>query len=172
MAKTKKEKKEIVETYVGKLNNSKAFYVITPTEITPNEAIALRKKLHESNSSFNLVKNSLFKLALESAKKELKSTAFDGENAIVFVEGEPTEGAKAIYEFIKDIKKGAIKGGMLDGQELIKTDIEELAKLPSKDVLIGQVVGTIAAPLSGFVNVLNANITGFVNVLKNISEKE
>lgn len=171
MAKTKDEKKQIVEQYEEKLKNANAFYVITPTKITPNEATELRKKLHEHKGSFNVVKNSLFKQALKNAKKELTDISFEGENAVIFVQGESTEGAKALYDFMEEVEKGEIKGGMLATDELSKNEIVALAKLPTKEVLLGQTVGTIAAPLSGFVNVLNANLTNFVNVLKNISEK-
>jgi len=171
MSKTKNEKKQLVKKYEEMLGGVKAFYVITPTKITPNEATSLRKKL-TGTATFNVVKNALFRLALKNTKKELSNVALEGENAVVFVEGEATEGAKAVYDFVDEIEKGEIKGGMLDGQELSKDDVVELAKLPSKDVMLGQVVGTIAAPVSGFVNVLNANLTGFVSVLKNISDSK
>lgn len=171
MAKTKKEKDELIAAYEERIENSKAVVVISPTAITPNEATTLRKKLSELDSSFSVVKNSLFKLAVENKDSELKNIDYSGENAIVFIKEQTSEGTKAVYEFLKSIKKGEIKGGVLDQQALSKEEVESLAELPSRDVMIATTVRTISAPLNGFVNVLNANIVNFVNVLKNISEK-
>ena len=70
MAKTKQEKKNLIESYTENLNGSKAFFIITPTEITPNEVNELRKKLHRENSTFVFVKNTLFKKALQNIEKK------------------------------------------------------------------------------------------------------
>jgi large subunit ribosomal protein L10 len=172
MAKTKKEKQTIIKKYVDDLNCANALFIITPTSITPNEANSLRKELRNSNANFNVVKNSLFKIALEKAKLQLQAIDLAGENAVIFVEGDASESAKTLYNFIEDHKKGKIKGGILDNTLLSKDDIEELAKLPSKEVMIATTIRTIGAPLTNFVGVLNANISNMVNVLKNISESK
>lgn len=172
MAKTKNQKQETVENYLEKLNAATALFIITPTKITPNEANALRRKLSENDASFNVVKNSLFKIALKKVKKELKGTELSGENAVVFAQGQESESAKTLYEFLEEAKKGEIRGGFLNDEYLTKEEVEELAKLPSREILIATTVQTLAAPLSSFVRVLNANISSLVNVLKNISENK
>jgi len=171
VSKTKKQKKEIVNYYVDKLNNSNTLFVITPTQITPNEANELRKKLKEAEATFNFIKNTLFKIALEKTKIQLKDVEFNSETAVIFCKNDASESAKIVYNFLKDIKKGEIKGGRLEDKTITVDMIEQLAQLPSKDILIATTVRTIAAPLSNFVNALNGNILNFVNVLKNISEK-
>lgn len=170
MAKTREQKKQIVQDYIDKIESSKALFIITPTQITPNEANTLRKQLRESKAVFNVIKNSLFKIALEKTKAQLQDMDFADEKAVVFVQGEASESAKALYNFLKEVKKGEIKGGLLDNSPLTQVEIEELALLPAKDIMIATTVRTIGAPLSSFVNVLNANITNLVNVLQNIRE--
>jgi large subunit ribosomal protein L10 len=172
MAKTKKEKQELVTKYTDKLSAAKAVYIIRPTQITPNEANALRKQLKANDASMSVVKNSLFKLALEKADKKIDSIEFEGENAAVFCNGEVSESAKILDTFMKDQQKGEFRGGLLDTTQLSKIDIEQLAELPSKDIMIATTVRMIAAPLSSFMNVLNGNILNLVNVLKNISKAE
>jgi large subunit ribosomal protein L10 len=171
MAKSKNLKKDIVESYEAKIGEAKALFVVTPTKITPNEANDLRKKLKAVDATFTTIKNTLFQRALKNAKREM-TTEFTGENALIFCQGEATEGAKIAYEFLKELEKGEIKGGILNGDDLSAQDIENLAKLPTKEVLLAQTVGTIAAPIRGFVTVLNGNISGLVNVLKNISDNK
>lgn len=171
MSKTKKQKKEIINYYVDKLNNSTTLFVITPTKITPNEANKLRKDLIDAKATFNFVKNTLFKIALEKTKIQLKDIEFETETAVIFCQDDASESAKIVYNFLKDIKKGEIKGGRLEDKTITVDMIEQLAQLPSKEILITTTVRTIAAPLSNFVNALNGNILNFVNVLKNITEK-
>lgn len=172
MAKTKQEKKQLVEDYKKKLKDSDAVFIIVPTKITPNEATKLRKQLKENEGSYHVVKNTLFEIALKESKKDLEKIEFTQENAVVYCKGDASENAKIVYDFIDEIGKGEIKGGLLSDTFLPKEKVISLAKLPSKEVMIQKTVGTIASPLSGFVNVLNANLSDFVNVLKNISEEK
>lgn len=172
MAKTRKQKDQSIDEYVDLINNAHALFFIRPTAITPNEATELRKKLKGTGATFSVIKNTLFKIALEKTTLPMKDLEMTGENAIIYCTEEVTEPAKVIYEFIEDHKKGEIRGGVLQDSELSGQDVESLAKLPSKDIMIAQTVRAIGAPLSGFVNVLNANISNLVNVLKNISENK
>lgn len=171
MAKTKQEKEKLIEQYIERLKEAKATFVIAPTGITPNEANQLRSKLLNNNSTLNTVKNSLFKIALDKTKKDIEDIDLSGENAVIFCEGEISGSAKFVYDFLDEIRKGKIKGGFLDGSFLSKEEIEALAKLPPREVLLIQTINTFQAPISGFIRVLNANILNLINVLNNISEK-
>jgi large subunit ribosomal protein L10 len=171
MSKTKLDKKDMVDDYKAKLKGSKAVYIIEPTAVTPNEASELKKKLFDLDSTFNNVKNSLFKIAMEEEGME-SGLEITGKNAVIFAGEKISEAAKALKEFIKDTEKIVIKGGFLNGEEIKKEQIEALADLPSREQLLGQVVGTMNAPISGFVNVLAGNVRGIVNVLNAIKEKK
>lgn len=172
MAKTRQEKDNIVKTYEDRIKDSNALIVITPTSITPNEANELRKKLRETNSSFSVIKNTLFKVALDNKKKKFQNFDLNTENAIIFCKEDITQTAKILTEFLESVKKGEIRGGLLDGEELAVNQIKELAKLPSRDILIATTVTTIASPIKGFLNVLNGNLVNLVNVLKNLAESK
>ncbi|MBN1915424.1 50S ribosomal protein L10 [Candidatus Dojkabacteria bacterium] len=173
MAKTKDEKKQSVAEYRDRLRLSKAVYLIEPKGITPNEATELKKALFNLNSQFNVVKNSLFKLALKDEGMDLDEDLLDGPNAAVFTsEQSLSEAAKIISKFIKDSEKGEIKGGILDGKFVSKDQVEALANLPSREQLLAQVVGTMYAPVSGFVNVLAGNIRSILYVLNAVKEQK
>lgn len=169
MAKTKTQKNQIIQDYIDRLEATKALFIITPTKITPNEANMLRKKLKEINSTFSTIKNTLFKIALDKA--DIKIENIEKEKAVVFCNSDASQGAKILYDFIKDIDKGKINAGLLNRQLLDSTQIEKLAKLPSREIMVSTTVRTIASPLSSFMNVLNANIKNLIYVLNNISEK-
>ena len=173
MAKTKNQKDSLLADYTAKLTDAKGLITIKPTGLTPNEANELRKKLSGENSSLRIVKNTLFKLALKDAgyKVDTESKEFIGENAVIFCTGDISASAKIVDDFMKEKEKGEIKWGFLDGELVSGIEIEQIAKLPTKDILLGQVVGTMNAPVVNFVYVLNANVVNLVNVLKNISEK-
>ncbi len=171
MAKTKAQKTETIKEYEDKIKDSNALLIIRPTQITPNEANELRKKLLESDASFNVVKNSLFELSLKNAKVEIDMD-FTGENSVIFVKGDISTASKTLNEFLEEIDKGEIRGGVFNESEITKDEILEIAKLPPREVLLGQTVGTIAAPLTNFMGVLNANARELVNVLKNIADEK
>lgn len=173
MAKTKDQKKQGVIEYRDRIKSSKAVYFIEPKGITPNEATQLKKTLFDMNSQFNVIKNSLFKLALKDEGMETDAALLDGPNAAVFASEEKlSEAAKVISKFIKDSEKAVIKGGLLDGRFISKEEVEALASLPSRDQLIAQVVGTMNAPISGFVNVLAGNVRSILYVLNAVKEQK
>ncbi len=165
MAKTKQQKKDIVAELTQKIEESHALYVIAPENINPNEAAELKIKLHEIGGEYHVVKNSLFKIALEKAKRpELESIA-EGRNAIVLVGENSAEAAKIMKEFIEDTKKGKFEDGLLDGDQISAEQIDNLAELPPRDQLIAQVVSAMNAPVSGLVNVLSGNVRNIINVI-------
>lgn len=172
MAKTKKEKQSIVEEYIEKLKDLSALYVLHPEGLTPNDATILRKQLKSQQASFNTVKNTLFRIALEKSGITYSDLDLSGENAVIFSHGDPSESAKIVYEFLKENEKGSIKGGFIEDTYISRDKVETLATLPPKEQLYAMTVGTIAAPLTNFLYGLQANISGLITLLKNMSEQE
>ncbi len=171
MALTKKEKKELLEQYKTKLENAKALFVINPKGLTPNQVSELKKQLFEINSSFNVVKNSIFKIALKEINIEIPIEK--GEHAVLFANVEDfTSAAKILYEFMKEAEDLEFKVGFVEQNIINKIQFEELANLPSREVLIAQVLNVMQAPITGFVRVLNGNITQFINVINAIKEQK
>jgi large subunit ribosomal protein L10 len=171
MAKTKAQKQAIVEQYKGELTAKGSIIVFKPNGISANEASTLKKELYDVDSNFNVVKNTLFKVALKEADlPEVES--FEGnENAVIFcTDGNITESAKILKEFIKETEKGEIQAGILNGQVIDGAQVTALADLPSKDQLIGQLLSVFNGPMRGLVSVLNGNMRELVYALNAIQE--
>lgn len=129
----------------------------------------LRSKLFEAGARFQVVRNTSLKIAVEDEKLH---EGMVGPSAMVYGDGDVVQVAKTLKDFIKENKLPTVKIGSLSGAILSQQDIDDLAGLPSRDALLGQVVGTIAAPLTGMVGVLNQKLCSLVYVLKAIEAKK
>jgi large subunit ribosomal protein L10 len=117
------------------------------------------------------VKNTLFKLAAKEAGIEIAEDVTHGHPvAVAFAGDDEVAPAKITYTYSKKNDKFAIVGGILEGKEISDIMVKSLASLPSREELYAKIVGTLASPLSGMVNVLSGNIRGLVNVLNSIKE--
>jgi len=171
MAISRQKKEEVVKDLTEKLNDASSVFFVDYTGVSVPEVEDLRQKLRETEASFNVVKNTLIKRALdESEHKELKLDKFTGQTAVVVAGDDEVAPARVIHGFIKENKKMEILSGVLESQLLGKDKVKELALLPGKTEMLGKLVGTINAPVSGFVNVLAGNMRGLVNALNAIKD--
>jgi len=135
--------------------------------ITTAELNNLRRKLREAKVEYKVVKNTLAVKAAESAGMAYAAEGFKGPMAVAFGYGELNEAAKALTDYIKSAKSAMIiKGGFMADRMLTPKEIDRLAKLPSKEILISQVMAGIQSPISGLVNVLAAPMRGLAQVLQ------
>ncbi|MFC1971681.1 50S ribosomal protein L10 [Chloroflexota bacterium] len=135
--------------------------------LTTAELSDLRRKLRASGIEYKVVKNTLAQFAAERAKLNELAGSFQGPVAIAFGYGEVTEPAKALADYIRSSKSDlAIKGGFLDDRLLTSGDVEIMAKMPPREVLISQVMAGIQSPIIGLVNVLAAPLRGMMGVLQ------
>ncbi|MEI8072866.1 MAG: 50S ribosomal protein L10 [Candidatus Saccharibacteria bacterium] len=173
MAKTREQKEQAVASLTTAFKDS-SLAVLTDYRGLNVPAISeLRNSLREAGISYTVAKNTLVKIALAATDKNVEDTSvFAGPVGIAFGADE-VEAARIVYEFAKVNEAleilGAIDG---DGRILTKEEVTALAKLPSREQLLAQVVGTLAAPISGFARVLNGNITGLVYALKALENKK
>ncbi len=131
----------------------------------------LRKQMKEQDGSFRVVKNAMLKRAVSESFKDLDISDLEGPVAVAFGYGDQVAPAKTLVDYAK--KHGALEpigainaqGEMFDAEQ-----VKQLAELPSREELTAQLVGTIAAPLSGFVRVLDGNIRGLVTALDGIAK--
>lgn len=173
MAKTKDQKKELVQAYKDLISEAKAIYIIESEGISANEANKIKMDLFDLNSTYSIIKNRLFAIALKEAGIEEAEYYTNGQHAAIFSdESNISEAAKVIFDFLKEKKVLEIKGGLLDNQHISKEQVEALAKLPGREQLLTMLVGTLNAPISGFVRVLNGNISGLAMVLNAIKEQK
>ncbi len=173
MAKTR-ERKEADVAKMSELFTSSKLAVLTDYRGLDVPAInELRSKLRDSGITYTVAKNTLVKLALANApQKDTDTSVLTGPMAIAFGADEVVA-AKIVAEFAKEYEALDIIGAITDeGVVLTKAEVKALASLPSREQLIAQLVGTIAAPLSGFVRVLNGNLSGIVYAISAIQEKK
>lgn len=172
MAKTRKFKEELVKIYRERINNSKSVFIIKPAGITANESVQIKKDLISVGSSYNVVKNSIFSIALEQEGLPAVENLDANEHAVVFAGENISEASKVINTFAKDTGRVEIQAGIYDKNLISGEEVVKLAELPSKDVLIAQVLNLFNAPLTGFVNVINANTRNLVYVMKAIADNK
>jgi len=171
MPKSRKEKEKIVAELVEDLNKAKSLVFTNYQGLTVNDIQELRNKIQEKEGDYKVIKNSLLQKALEKSElKGIEVGEMKGPLALGFGFADEVAAAKEIYTFAKGKEVPKMSGGLLEGKYLDENEIVALAKLPSKEELLARVVGSINAPVSGFVNVLAGNLRGLVSVLNNIKE--
>ena len=135
-----------------------------------SEAEELRRNCRKENVGVLATKKTLLRRVLEEmGVQNVDPKTFVGGVA-VFTGADEVTAAKAVVTFAKTHEIVAVYGGILDGQYVNAEKIKALASLPGRTQLLGQLVGTLNAPISGFANVLAGNLRNFVSVLNNIKE--
>ena len=157
------------------LKRSDAVFITEYRGLTVKKISAVRKLIRQAGGEMKVCKNTLMRIALKECDMVQASEIDFGPNGYVLSYGDAAAVAKAIRDFSKEKGNEAlvIKGAILGGQQLLsKEQVFALADLPSKETLIAQVVGTIAAPLRGLVTVLSVPQRNFVTVLERIKEQK
>jgi len=173
MAIAKAKKSEILADLENEFKTSGSVAFTAYTGITVKDIQSLRSKLREGDARMIIAKKTLIKLAAKNAGlKEIPDESLAGPVAAVFSHGDELAGLQLLEKSKKEFKQLEILGGVFDGEILGKEKAQQLAQLPSKDALIGQVVGLFAAPLRGFVGIGSNLVGGFVRVLNGIREKQ
>ena len=154
------QKAAVIEEIAADITASQAVFAVDYRGITVAQADALRTRLRECDASFRVVKNSLTERAAERAGADQLRPLLAGPTALTFVRGDAAAAAKAISDFARTTQLLAFKGGLMDGAALSSADVAQISRLPSRDVLYGQLVGLIADPIAGLARTLNALIGG------------
>jgi large subunit ribosomal protein L10 len=166
MAITRKKKEALVADLVAKLTSAKSVVFTDYRGLTVEEIDEVRNQLRTEGIEFRVVKNTLFKLAAHKAGIEITEDVTHGHPvAIAFAGEDEVAPAKITFTYSKKNDKFAIVGGILEGKQISDIMVKSLATLPSREELYAKIVGSIASPLSGMVNVLSGNVRGLVTVL-------
>ena len=173
MAKTKQEKQDIVKDFTEKVKNSKSLVFANFAGLSVKETEELRKKCRTENVGYMVAKKTLMKIAFKEADiKDVDPKTFDNSIATVFGFEDEVAPARIVQEFSKEHEALQAFGGILEGLFVDQAKVIELSKLPSKEQLLAMVVGSIKAPVSGFVNVLSGNLRNLVYVLSAVKESK
>ncbi len=167
----KEEKAAAVEEIAEGLSGAEAIFAVDYRGISVPQAAELRGKLAEADAVFSVVKNRLAKRAAEQAGTEGLDDLLVGPTALTLIKGDPVTAAKAISTFSREHHILEYKGGIMDGAALDPDTFQAIARLPGLEVLHGQLVGTIASPLTGLAAGLNNLISGLGRQLAQIAEQ-
>ncbi len=169
---TKAQKKELVKNLTESLKNSKAVVFSDFKGLKVKDMTELRSQLREKGVDMKVFKKTLLTIALKDAGVELDANKFKGQIAVAVAREDEVEAAKIIAKMAKANDNLKIVGGLIGKNILSDEEVKALAKLPSKEEMLAKLVGTLNAPISGFVNVLAGNLRGLVQVLKAVAESK
>ncbi len=161
------DKERVVAELAERLRDTESLIVADYRGLSNAELATLRLRLREHGARFSVVKNTLARRAADEAGTESLLALLEGPTAIAFVEsgGDPAAVAKALASVADRTSILALRGGILSGQPLGEAEVVELAKLPPLDVLKGQLVGVILAPLTQLAALLAAPLRDLVGLL-------
>lgn len=173
MAKTRVKKELESSALTERLQKMKVAVLTTTAGLKVKDMTELRTALRAEGVEYVVAKKTLVRRALSAAKLEqVDLSPVDSSFSLTFGYDDEVTPAKLLAQFAKTHEALKFLGGILDGAFVDAERMKQLAKLPSRDQLRGQVVGTIAAPLSGFVSVLAGNLRGLVRVLDAVRQKQ
>ena len=163
----KEDKERVVADLTERLKNTESLLVADYRGLTMPQIDTLRSKLLESGARFSVVKNTLTRRAAEAAGNEALLALLEGPSAIAFIEsdGDMVAAAKALADSARETRVLAIRGGVMSGRTVSAEEVESLATLPSLEVLRGQVLGAIIAPLTAIAGLINAPLQNLYGLL-------
>ena len=163
----KEDKEQVVAELTERLRSSDTLLVADYRGLTMTQIDTLRTRLLESGARFSVVKNTLTRRAAEAAGAEALLALLEGPSAIAFLEadGDMVAAAKALADSARETNVLEIRGGIMQGRAVTAEEVETLAKLPPEDVLRGQVLGAIVAPLTALAGLLNAPLQNLVRLI-------
>src|SRR4051812_9186510 len=167
----REQKAAAIAEIAQNIQEADAVYAVDYRGISVPQAAELRAKLREADTRFQVVKNTLTLRAADQAGAEALKALLEGPTALAFVRGDAAAAAKAIADYARATELLPFKGGLMEGNPLSPDEIKAISRLPSRDVLYGQLVGVIAHPISGLARMLNQLIGGLAIALGQIQEK-
>jgi large subunit ribosomal protein L10 len=165
------QKTAVVQELAEQIRSAEAIIAVDYRGISVSQVADLRAKLRDAEARFRVVKNSLTERASDQAGAEMLRPMLEGPTALTFISGDAALAAKALNDAARTLGTLEFKGGVMNGALLSADEIRSLARLPSRDVMYAQLVGTIASPLSGLVRTLNALISGLAIQLQQVAEQ-
>lgn len=165
------QKAAVVDEIAGQIQGAAAIFAVDYRGLSVVQAADLRARLRESDTKFRIVKNSLSERAADKAGAESLKALLEGPTALALVHGDAALAAKALNDAARAFRVLEFKGGLLDGTALSADDVRSIARLPAREILHAQLVGTVAAPLTGLVRGLNALIAGVAIQLQAIADQ-
>ncbi len=172
-AKILEQKKAVVESLAEKMKNASSGVLVDYKGINVENDTKLRRELREAGVEYAVVKNTLLRFAVSKIGFEALLPVLEGTTALAVCANDPVAPAKILNAYAKKSNdKFKIKAGFVEGRIIGAPEVTALADLPPREMLVARALAGFNAPVSGFVNVLNANLRGLVVALNAIAEKQ
>jgi large subunit ribosomal protein L10 len=168
----REQKAAAIAEIAANIEESQAIFAVDYRGITVTQVAELRGKLREADASFRVVKNSLTERAADETDTPTLKAFLQGPTALTFVRGDAALAAKAVADYARITQLLPFKGGLMDGGVLDAEQIRAIARLPSREVLYGQLVGVVASPITGLVRTLGALVGGLAVALGQVREQK
>ena len=167
------QKAAVIDEVAARISESEAVFAVDYRGISVPQAAELRNRLRDADASFRIVKNTLTERAADKAGAEALKELLEGPTAMTFVRGDAAMAAKALRDFRRSTGNQLLefKGGWMNGAPLDTAQIESIARLPSREVLYGRLVGMVASPLTGLATSLNGLIGGLARQLQQMADQ-
>ena len=160
------EKETAVTTLAAKLEGASTIYVTDYAGLDVARATELRRRLRRAGVDYVVVKNTLALRALKSSRFAALEPHFAGPTAVALTATDAAGAAKVLVEFAREFAKPAVKAAVVEGREVTPEQVRRLAQLPSREVLLAQLAGALAAPLAGFAGALSGLLSTFVGAVE------
>ena len=167
-------KQAIVAELKEKLTGAKGAVLVNYRGLTVAQDTKLRRQLREAGVEYRVVKNTMTRIAAQEAGLEGLDVYLEGPTAMAISTTDPVAPAKIITDFVKEHKLQVleVKAGLVEGNVIDEKGVKALASLPSREVLIAKMLGSMQSPITGLVNVLQGNIRNLVYALDAVRQQK
>lgn len=172
MAISRRKKEELVEQVTQKIKESKSIVFADYQGLAVDEISEIRADLRKQGLEMKVVKQNLFAIAAKNAGANINTEELKGHPIAYVFGNDEVAPAKIIYDYAKKNEKLEMVGGSLEGKSISMEELTALAKMPSREEMYAQVVGSLASPLRGMVGVLQGNLRGLVSVLDQYADSK
>lgn len=164
-------REKLVDHVEGSIKDNSTLFLLSYTKVSGSQMNDLRRNLRQAGAKVYVSNNAIARIALSNLKNDPLAQRVSGQVALVWSNSDSVAVSKALVKFAKTNENVKVRGGLLDGRLLEADDVKKLADLPSKEVLLSMLLGTLQAPLSRLAGALNAKTRDLLSILKQLSEK-
>jgi large subunit ribosomal protein L10 len=166
-AEVRAQKEQTVSELADKLNRSQLVIVTDYRGLTVAEMSSLRGRLRQAGAEYQVAKNTLTRFAAKQAGRDGLVDDLTGPTAIAFGFDDPAALAKSLQEYLRAARTSplVVKGGLLGDRRVTADEIGRIAELPSREVVLGQTLGSVVAPLTSFLGVINAPLQNLIGII-------
>ncbi len=165
-------REKLVSSVKDGLENNTSVFMLSYSGVSASRMSDLRKDLKRIGANVYVSKNRIAQIALKEVQQESLANTVGAQTAFVWTNSDSVAVSKALMKFIEKCETASVQGGLLEGAFLSKSDVKRLSDLPTRDVLLSQLLSVIVSPLTQLASVLNGKTRELLSILKQLSEKK